>query len=108
VIQPYSPTEYKLNEPRAEVYYTLEDGFGPRRLTDCNIFSQTDWTCAYPDGKKIVVRDGLEAISAADAYRPYGPSFYLRRWQWCIAKIMWFLGERPQGDWLIPEQQERY
>lgn len=104
VIDPYVPEVFKLNEARGEVYYT---GWGgTKKLVDCAIFSRTDWTCSYPDGSgKVVIIDGLQAISEKDLHRLGGPLFYMRRWQSWIARLSRRFGGQPTGAWLIPEQQ---
>lgn len=104
VIDLYVPEVFKLNEARGEVYY--KGLVGTKRLVDCAIFGRTDWTCSYPDGSgKVVIIDGLQAIGEHDLRRIAGPLFYLRRWQWWIARLWQRLGGQPQGAWLIPEQQ---
>ena len=104
VILPLSPTVFKLNKARGEVYYTLWGEAKP--LVDCSIFSRTDWACSYPDGSgKVVIIDGLQAIQADNVSRPGPPAFSLRRWQWWGVKLYWWIG-LPQGAWLIPEQHE--
>jgi hypothetical protein len=105
VIVPGHRTTYKLNVPRAEVYYRGAVNI-PQRLVDCAIMSRTDWACSYPDGKgSVVVIDGLPAIGA-DEIKQDLAVFYQRRWQWWLASLWWWVG-RPQGAWLIPEQHER-
>ena len=102
VINPYVPEVFKINEARGEVYY--KGLGGNERLVDCAIFSRTDWTCWYPDGSgKVVIIDGLRAISEKDL--PYSPRFYVRRWQSWTARLLLWLGGKPKGAWLIPEQQ---
>ena len=73
VILDNSPTVYKLNKTRGEVYYAghLDQ---PRRLINCSILSRTDWTCSYSDGSgKVVIIDGLRAIHRDDVKRPAKP-----------------------------------
>jgi len=104
-ILPYSPTTYKLNESRGEVYFNT-DMLGTQRLVDCSIFSRTDWACSYADGiGGVVIIDGLRAIHASDKNLPGGIHFSLHRWQWWVTKLYWWIG-KPHGSWLIPEQQE--
>ena len=115
VILDNSPTVYKLNKTRGEVYYAghLDQ---PRRLINCSILSRTDWTCSYSDGSgKVVIIDGLRAIHRDDVRDPRNPddvtvrnvlqSFSLRRWQWWTVVLLWWIGD-PRGAWLIPEQHE--
>lgn len=106
VILPLSPTVYKLNKARGEVYYTLLGKV--ERLVDCAIFSRTEWACSYPDGSgKVVIIDGLRAIHTDHVSRPGGVLFSLRRWQWWGVTLYWWIG-RPRGAWLIPEQHRDF
>lgn len=102
-IDTLNPTVYKLNKARGEVYYN-STFLGTQRLVDCSIFSRTDWSCSFADGSgKVVIIDGLRAISADDVR--VGSFFSLRRWQWWATTLYWWIGQ-PQGAWLIPEQRE--
>lgn len=91
---------YKINRARGEVYF--KSLVRTKRLVDCAIFSREDWTCSYRDGSgKVVIKDGLLVIQK---HQLEVNRFYLRRWQWWFAKLYNWI-DRPQGTWLIPEQQ---
>lgn len=106
-ILPLNRSTYILNEARGEVYYTGLGG--PQKLIDCSIVSRSDWACSYSDGiGRVVIIDGIKAISKNDVTRSGGIVFFsLRRWQWWFATLYWWVGE-PQGGWLIPEQKMAY
>lgn len=103
LIRTWSRTVYKLNRNLGEAY--TAHGFDITRLVDCAFFSRTEWKCYYMDGSgPVVILDGLKAIHRSDL-EDASPFFYLRRWQWWLARLYAWVGH-PQGSWLIPEQVE--
>ena len=102
-IYAFGKSVYRLNKERAEVYY--ESLGGPRKLVNCVIFANADWSCSFPDGSgQIVFIDGLRAISEKEAKS--SKFFYQRRWQWLIARILNSSIGNIKAPILIPEQRE--
>src|SRR5258706_8940336 len=83
-----SRTSYKIDAAHGEVHYRDLDSAGAavQKLTNCAIWSRTDWSCNDPtDGSaKVQFIDGIKALNKAESM--FGPFFYLRRWQWWTIK----------------------
>lgn len=108
---------YRINEARGEVT-TLMSGVTPMRLVKCAIMDKRNWRCEYLDKHTgiydnhwlsgfVEMRKGRIAIDPAEAMNgPPGQAFYMRRWQWLVAKYS--LGALDnRWNWLLISRQER-